>query len=313
MTEGFALHEILLDDHGVPCDYRFLEVNPAFERLTGLSRDAVLGRTVREVLPGIEPRWVSTYGRVALTGEPARFEDHVDSLGREYEVRAFSPRHGQFAVLFTDVTERRRTEEKLAWLASFPELNPNPVVEVDLTAGTVSYANPAARIQFPELVDRGLLHPWLIGVDAIAGELRASATRSTWREVQVNEWWCRQTLCLAPAGRSLRVYGVRHHRPGARRAGPRGGPGRGGERAQPPGGGAGGAAGRGGDPRLTGGQRPLQPGLRGGLAWSAPDSLDRSTTTLPTGRGGSTAGDRSNPRSGRRRGRCSTARRSSAS
>ncbi len=65
MTEGFALHEILTDDQDRPVDYRFLALNPAFERLTGLTAAGVLNKTVREVLPGIEPSWIENYGRVA--------------------------------------------------------------------------------------------------------------------------------------------------------------------------------------------------------------------------------------------------------
>ncbi len=67
MNEGFALHEIICDDRGKPVDYRFLEINPAFERLTGLKRETILGRTVRDALPGIEDYWIQTYGKVALT------------------------------------------------------------------------------------------------------------------------------------------------------------------------------------------------------------------------------------------------------
>ena len=55
MAEGYALHEIITDEEGVPCDYRFLDMNPAFERLTGLQRSAVRGKRVTEVLPGPRP------------------------------------------------------------------------------------------------------------------------------------------------------------------------------------------------------------------------------------------------------------------
>jgi len=112
MTEGFALHEIIVDEAGLPCDYRFLEVNPAFERLTGLTRDRVIGRTMWEVLPGSEPFWVETYGKVALTGESLHFENYSSPLDRWYEVFAYSPAPGQFAVLFGDITERKRVEHE---------------------------------------------------------------------------------------------------------------------------------------------------------------------------------------------------------
>ncbi len=113
MQEGFALHELICDDGGAPVDYRFLEVNPAFEALTGLTRERVLGRTVREVLPGTEAYWIETYGRVAQTGEPTRLENRSEKLGRTFEVVAYSPYPGTFATIFTDVTERKRTEQDL--------------------------------------------------------------------------------------------------------------------------------------------------------------------------------------------------------
>ncbi len=113
MTEGFALHEIICDDQGVPCDYRFLDVNPAFERLTCLKREDILGRTHNEILPGDDPRWVKEYGAVTLTGEPANFENYSPALGRHYEVFAYRSAPLQFAVLFMDITERKKMEEDL--------------------------------------------------------------------------------------------------------------------------------------------------------------------------------------------------------
>ena len=113
MAEGFALHEIICDDTGTPCDYRFLEVNPAFEQITGLKKSATVGRRVLEVLPQTEPFWITTYGRVALTGEPSRFEHYSEALGKHFEVIAFSPHPGQFATTFFDVTDRKLLQEQL--------------------------------------------------------------------------------------------------------------------------------------------------------------------------------------------------------
>ncbi len=114
MISGFALHEIILDQEGKPCDYRFLEVNPAFERLTGLKGEDIIGRTVTEVLPQIEPYWIETYGKVALTGEPARFENFSQSLNKYYAVTAYCPQKGQFAVAFVDITDRKKVEADLS-------------------------------------------------------------------------------------------------------------------------------------------------------------------------------------------------------
>jgi PAS domain S-box-containing protein len=113
MTEGFALHELVCDDAGRPCDYRFLDINPAFERLTGLAREQVIGRTVLEVLPATEAVWIERFGGVVATGRPDTFEHAHAMLGRHYAVYAYRAGTNRFAVVFSDVTQRVRNEEAL--------------------------------------------------------------------------------------------------------------------------------------------------------------------------------------------------------
>ncbi len=112
MLDGFALHEIICDDNGTPVDYRFLRINPAFERMTGLAAAQVVGKRVLEILPGTEPQWIEAYGKVALTGEPLFFQQYAADLDKHFEVTAFRPASGQFACIFADVTPRIRAEEE---------------------------------------------------------------------------------------------------------------------------------------------------------------------------------------------------------
>jgi len=113
MLDGFALHEIIYNECGKPVDYRFLEVNPAFEKLTGLRAQDLIGRTVREVMPDTEETWIETYGEVVRTGNSVRFERRSTVLGKYFEVVAFRPVKDQFATIFTDVTERTLAKEAL--------------------------------------------------------------------------------------------------------------------------------------------------------------------------------------------------------
>ncbi len=113
MLDAFALHEIICDQFGAPVNYRFLAVNPAFERMTGIKEKDLLGKTVREVLPGIEQHWIETYGHVALSGEPVYFENYSHDLRKYYEVTAFRPSPGQFACIFNDTTGRKQAEQSL--------------------------------------------------------------------------------------------------------------------------------------------------------------------------------------------------------
>jgi PAS domain S-box-containing protein len=116
MIDGFAYHRLIVDEEGRPFDYVFLEANAAFEQLTGLKRLDILGKTARQVLPGIEndpADWIGVYGSVALSGRTVRFEQYAQPLDRWYAVSAYSPKRGHFVTLFEDITERRRREESL--------------------------------------------------------------------------------------------------------------------------------------------------------------------------------------------------------
>jgi signal transduction histidine kinase len=113
MSEGFAYHRIVLDAAGKPCDYIFYEVNKAFEKLTGLAAENILGERVTNVFPGIEKEpedWIGRYGQVALTGKPVQFESYLKPFEKWFSFSAFSPHEGYFAVTFGDITERKRAE-----------------------------------------------------------------------------------------------------------------------------------------------------------------------------------------------------------
>jgi len=114
IDEGFCIVGVIFDGAGKPVDYRFLEVNPAFERHTGL-RDAA-GKRMLELEPRHEEHWFETYGRIARTGEPERFQNAAEYLdGRFYDVYAFrigAPEERKVAILFTDIASRREAEEE---------------------------------------------------------------------------------------------------------------------------------------------------------------------------------------------------------
>jgi PAS domain S-box-containing protein len=146
MAEGFAVHEMICDAEGRPVDYRFIEVNPAFERLTGLKKADIIGRTCLEVMPSIEKTWIENYGRVALGGEPMHFESASSALEKVYEVNAFCPGKGQFAVSFFDVTERRRAEREIETLNK-TLLEKNREMENFLYITTHDLRSPLVNIQ----------------------------------------------------------------------------------------------------------------------------------------------------------------------
>ena len=111
MDEGFCRCEMIFDPHGKPSDYRFLEINPVFEKMSGLENAA--GRTALELIPNLESHWVETYGKVIMTGEPIRFTAGSAALNRWFDVyaaRIGGEKSREFSILFKDVSERRKIE-----------------------------------------------------------------------------------------------------------------------------------------------------------------------------------------------------------
>ena len=114
LIEGFCTIEMVYDAQGKPVDYRFLEVNPAFEKHTGVQN--ARGRLMREIAPDIESYWAEIFGKVARTGEPVTFENEARPLGRVYEVNAYrigGEGSNTVGCLFNDITERKAAERKM--------------------------------------------------------------------------------------------------------------------------------------------------------------------------------------------------------
>lgn len=111
ITQAFASHQVILNEEGVPVDYRYLSVNPTFEKILGVKAKDVIGKTVLEISPQTEKYWIETFGQVAITGEPVQYENYAGVAGKYFEVWAFCPRIGEFATVFSDITERKRDEK----------------------------------------------------------------------------------------------------------------------------------------------------------------------------------------------------------
>ncbi len=163
MIEGFALHELIVDDAGKPVDYRFIEANPAFEAMTGLKAEFIAGKTVKEVIPGIEPFWIETYGRVALSGTPITFENYSAPLGRWYQVQVYSPTPGRFATIFSDVSDRKKSEtlkDEFIGMISHELKTPLTVV--------IGALSTAVMQGLPENLRRDLFHDAVIHSEMLA-------------------------------------------------------------------------------------------------------------------------------------------------
>lgn len=116
MPDAYARHQLLTDEQGKAADYIFLEVNPAFESMTGLARADIIGKKVTDILPTITKsgfNWVEAYGRVALNMESLKLVQYSEPLNRWYEVYAFSTEQGYFETIFQDTTELHAVKAEL--------------------------------------------------------------------------------------------------------------------------------------------------------------------------------------------------------
>ncbi len=113
MREGFYLSEIIYDDNGNPCDYRYLEVNPKFEEMIGLSREDIVGKRYKELVPVDTTQWLNNYFKVATTGKPGTYEFYSNEYNTYYETYSYMPAKGQVSVIVKDITDRKLAEEAL--------------------------------------------------------------------------------------------------------------------------------------------------------------------------------------------------------
>jgi PAS domain S-box-containing protein len=152
IDDGFCVVEVEFDAADRPVDYRFLEINPAFEKHTGLR--GAEGKTARELVPGLDDFWFETYGRIARTGHPERFVHEAGAMaGRWFDVYAFrlgGPGSRKLAILFGDVTDRRRAEQALqesqGRLQLAVEIAQMGTFEIDLLTDAVTVNEPGRAI-----------------------------------------------------------------------------------------------------------------------------------------------------------------------
>ncbi len=145
IDEGFCVVDVIFDDQGKAVDWRYLEVNPSFEKQTGMSD--ITGRRIRELSPDHEEYWFETYGKVALTGEPVRFVNEAKVMNHSwfdlYAFKVGGPESRKVAILFTNITERRNTGQALEEQARLLDLSTDAIIVRDME-GRIRYWNLGA-------------------------------------------------------------------------------------------------------------------------------------------------------------------------
>ena len=113
MPEGYKRGEVICDGDGNPVDFKILEINEAYQKQTGIDLGQFIGKTMLEVFPDVEKKWIYTIGQVALTGEPTHFVDYNHNTDKYFEISVFSPKQHEFALFIKDVTSKERARIQL--------------------------------------------------------------------------------------------------------------------------------------------------------------------------------------------------------
>ena len=116
-TFGYAYHKIILNEKNEAVDYMFIEVNSAFEDMTGLKKEKIINKTLYQVIPNIkedEFDWVKFYAKVAINGKKEVFEQYSSMFNKWYKIYAYSPKKEYFITIFTDITEEKREKDEYA-------------------------------------------------------------------------------------------------------------------------------------------------------------------------------------------------------
>lgn len=111
MSEGVALHDIVYNSDNEPVDYVIIDVNPRFEKITGLKSDEIINRKASDVYGTDNPPYIEIYAPVAAGGEPTEFETYFEPMDKHFRISVVSPKLDKFATIFEDITERKKAEE----------------------------------------------------------------------------------------------------------------------------------------------------------------------------------------------------------
>jgi PAS domain S-box-containing protein len=147
MSEGLAIHELVYDSSGEAVDYIITDVNPAYEKITGLQKKNIVGMIATSAYSVPEAPYIKIYSEVGSTGIPASFETYFPPMMKYFHISVFSPARGKFATLFSDITERKLAEEVLSFQSQLLSNVYDAVFSSDSNY-MITYWNPAAEKMF---------------------------------------------------------------------------------------------------------------------------------------------------------------------
>ena len=160
MTTGFTIQELIFDEYGVPSNYRFIDINSCYEKMSGFNRNEIIGKTIKEIAPDSRQEIINLFTKVGLTGEPVSFEYFSQSLNRHVRTNTFFVKKGIIASIIEDISERRQAEDALKESEEMYRLlvntSPDAITVTDLY-GNITYFSSAAIKLFGDFSETDIL------------------------------------------------------------------------------------------------------------------------------------------------------------
>ncbi len=205
VKSGIAVYEAIEGGK----DFILKDFNAAAEKIDHKSRKEIIGQKVTDIFPGIrEMTLLKTFKRVWKTGIPenhpvALYKDNVLTGWRENYVYKLST--GEIVAVYNDLTEQKKAEIYEKWLASFPEINPLLVLEIDEELNII-YINPSVKKQFTDIETSSASHPFLTNIPNAINVLKKENKENTTVEIQVGDRWYSQIVCSVSTSKNFRIY-----------------------------------------------------------------------------------------------------------
>jgi len=207
ILDGLAIGEFLFDENGQPADYRILDVNPRFTEMVGIKREQMIGLTYSKLAHFLNQLGLDSLGELAVAGKTVHISGKSSTLQRDFEGMAYPLPKNCFAIILSDITERTLEQEKINWLASFPEQNPLPVIEIDYDLN-FTYHNPASHQYFPDLGGEEDRQHFSKEILDVVRKLQTNNELIAAKDVLVGSRWLHLSFYHMPLRKRIRIYSV---------------------------------------------------------------------------------------------------------